>query len=1423
MAFKIINDPLKPKAPVDPQPAAKHFDIVLGLDFHVLKVPWPITPCPITPFVALIFDPMDYIHITIPALPVYTDDGFTLAKNVPMGGTVVINGCYRGAAQSALWGMPSVPPLMGKLKGLGKAVKALNLLHSVIPHPLFLLPKFFHPHEGQLSHGSETVITQGMYQSTFLCRAYSCQDIGKILLNNPTGGFYLNFLTAVMVVIPFGKPVIIGGPKKEQVLKLADLINSLMFLGLMQGLKFAVKLLGKLLTKLLAKIEAKFPGFAKYRAAVQPHICKYLGEPVDAASGHMASYLEGFSLPGPIPFVWEANYYSDSNYDGPLGKNIYHSYDISLLIDEEDQLVVMNDTAGRPVVFPALQNGSSFYNPIEKYELHRDEQGVYHVSHKDGLHYYFNAPLTGSNGHGQLRSIVDRNGFSIRFSYNAAGHLEEIKDSADRIIRVESDESGLITALSLPNPGLSISGVRFDAMRYTYTPDREMKAMYNAEGYFNRFAWNDRLMIARRFNDGTIFKFDYDALNRCTAALGPEGLYSYTFVYLEGQTIATNSLGHSKNYFHHDGIVTRIVNSLGGEQLFTYDDCSNLIAESNEIGIATTYNYDDRGNLTGLQLPGQGDIVISYNELNKPIQTTLPNGGVWAYEYDEAGNLLTRVNPAGGVTTYDYNADGLVQAITNVAGQTSELRYDRQYNLQTVIFPNRARVTFYYDALGRCIELTNPLDATQYRKYNLLGKITEFRDADGTVRQLVYDSMGNVVEAKDKYYDVKLKYNFFGDVTRRSQGDTSVSFVYDTQGQLNAVVNEHAERYNYELDSEGNVIIETGFDGLQRRYLRNPAGQVVQMQRPNGHIDAYEYNSAGKITTLVHQSDNSTEHYAYDNMGQLVSAVNESAEVSLKRDVMGRILQENCNENWIKNDFNILGQRVSLESNLGAVIRTGYDEVMSMVQNIDANGWQAQLERNQQGQLIQKNMLGGLQEHFDYDRTGKLTQQRIRHNQRFEHQRNYSWDGDRLAAIKDSGTGDKVFKHDIHGNLAEVIYGDGSVEFRMPDAVGNLFEDPLRKDRKYEKGGRLLESKSAKYKYDKEGNLIEKREKRGDVWQYQWTEGGMLSAVIRPDDSVVSFGYDALGRRLWKKYKKTTTRYVWDGNKPLHEWKEFDTKESTADEIITWIFNEGNFAPTAKIKGDKKYSIIADHLGTPIQGYNDEGELIWQREIDSYGKAKMQRGEAGFCNYLYQGQTLDSETGLAYNRFRYYSPEEGMYISQDPIGLAGQNPTLYGYVKDPNSWIDIFGLACQHDSGDRGSSQARKDIENSGLVILGREVTLNVHGKDNGVGNIRADYVAVDPATGNLHVFEAKNGNSGYTVNQEGAKVFDVESKTNLDAKGGGLDLSNGQSGTADIATGNKSKTNDMKRLYDGETGGSSDFGKGTSHDMTFHTLWYNL
>lgn len=63
------------------------------------------------------------------------------------------------------------------------------------------------------------------------------------------------------------------------------------------------------------------------------------------------------------------------------------------------------------------------------------------------------------------------------------------------------------------------------------------------------------------------------------------------------------------------------------------------------------------------------------------------------------------------------------------------------------------------------------------------------------------------------------------------------------------------------------------------------------------------------------------------------------------------------------------------------------------------------------------------------------------------------------------------------------------------------------------------------------------------------------------------------------------------------------------------------------------------------------------------------------CPFRFQGQYEDEETGLYYNKFRFYNPDTGAYLNQDPIRLANNNPTLYAYVHDTNMWIDVFGLA----------------------------------------------------------------------------------------------------------------------------------------------------
>jgi RHS repeat-associated protein len=59
--------------------------------------------------------------------------------------------------------------------------------------------------------------------------------------------------------------------------------------------------------------------------------------------------------------------------------------------------------------------------------------------------------------------------------------------------------------------------------------------------------------------------------------------------------------------------------------------------------------------------------------------------------------------------------------------------------------------------------------------------------------------------------------------------------------------------------------------------------------------------------------------------------------------------------------------------------------------------------------------------------------------------------------------------------------------------------------------------------------------------------------------------------------------------------------------------------------------------------------------------------------FRFQGQQFDEETGLHYNRHRYYDPGIGRFVSQDPIGLLGGS-NLFAYAPNPFGWIDPFGL-----------------------------------------------------------------------------------------------------------------------------------------------------
>ena len=419
----------------------------------------------------------------------------------------------------------------------------------------------------------------------------------------------------------------------------------------------------------------------------------------------------------------------------------------------------------------------------------------------------------------------------------------------------------------------------------------------------------------------------------------------------------------------------------------------------------------------------------------------------------------------------------------------------------------------------------------------------------------------------------------------------------------------------------------------------------------------------------------------------------------------------------VENIYDDLGNRIETRTSLGSVVQNSFDED-GLLSRVTASGgggenWEEKIVRDSEGLKIEKIFSGGIRMTRTYDAYGNVISQKSRSFRQDGYDRRYAWNASgRLQSVIDGITGGRTtYAYDAVGSLMSARYEDGTDDYRMPDATGNVFRSRDRRDREYGKGGRILRDRHYDYLYDVEGNLILKTPRRGltqhpnhevseesgthIAWQtgdyaYEWYGNGMLKEVRLPYGKTVRFEYDALGRRTAKLFNGHVFRYLWDGNVMVQEWQyeEKDRPQHSIDEfgrirmqseepvynLVTWVYEEGSYVPVAKIQNGERYTIISDYMGRPVEAYNSYGNVVWQADYDIYGDLRNIKGIRDFIPFRQLGQYEDDETRLYYNRFRYYDPRIGNYISQDPIRLAGNNPTLYGYVGDLNKWADLFGL-----------------------------------------------------------------------------------------------------------------------------------------------------
>ncbi len=473
---------------------------------------------------------------------------------------------------------------------------------------------------------------------------------------------------------------------------------------------------------------------------------------------------------------------------------------------------------------------------------------------------------------------------------------------------------------------------------------------------------------------------------------------------------------------------------------------------------------------------------------------------------------------------------------------------------------------------------------------------------------------------------------------------------------------------------------------------------MTQTVLPSGRTSDVGYDAAGRVLQVSH-SDGTGASFEYDARGQLLRALNESADVRLERDALGRIVAESQDggQTWVRSRYGAGGERASLRSDLGArqdVEVDAFGDVAALIHGggVPGSGAPARIgfERNAAGLEVARELPGGVRVAWMREKLGRpLERQTTRRRgpggtaSEVLDARSYQWRGaDQIGAIIDAATGPRLYDHDRRGRLIRERRPDATIE-RAMDAVGNVYRRSDRGDRRYGAGGRIEEADGTRYEYDADGNQTLRVEPDGSRWTYRWNGAGMLTEVVRPDGRRVRFGYDAFARRTSKQVLtdagdaetiESETRFVWHENNVLHEL-------GSEAPPTTWYWEPDTFTPVMKRQGDAWHSVASDHLGTPTEMYDELGELAWSMQLDVFGVPRIGVGEAGDCPWRWPGQYEDGATGLAQSRFRYYSASEGRFISADPTGLLG-GLHAYAYPSNPTSWLDPFGLSARQLAAD---------------------------------------------------------------------------------------------------------------------------------------------
>ncbi|MCK9791248.1 RHS repeat-associated core domain-containing protein [Providencia sp. CIM-Carb-044] len=867
--------------------------------------------------------------------------------------------------------------------------------------------------------------------------------------------------------------------------------------------------------------------------------------------------------------------------------------------------------------------------------------------------------------------------------YSPEGYMTRWHDTGQTDYYLEYDEQGRAIRNHSPS-GYWCGGFIYDDIH-------RMTTFYDNEGGQSYYYYNDAGLV--------------------THAIDPLGRKTLTEWENNLKISETNELGETARFlYHYDGNLAQVIYPDDRSVEYQYNKRGQLIEMVSPTSDVWQLSYDSQGNLTTLTDP-QGHIqAYEYSQHGELLKAIHPNGAQWQYEYNSTHQLIKTKNPYQNSTEYQFDELGRLQEYTDALKHTTRYHYSQEHasengSVSDILLPDGVHQHIEYDSERRVVAVTDGEGKITRYRYGPFDLLLAMVRPDGTEVRFEYDSLTRL----------KAVINATGD---------KYTYERDRAGQIIRETDFTGRVQEHRYDQLGRRIATRYPDQHELRWRYDVSGLVVEQSE---WLDNGVENKCLSTTT-----------YEYNARLQLVKATNPDSVVEFEYDEQGRLTCERINGQEIKYDwdsdhstlarttfgdrelhyaFGQLGELTSLQINQHAPLEFGYNAV---------------------GQEYLRRSDAGFVNSSHYTATGLLAHQRAgRGSENFlqslqqnpqqppfctDVHRSYQYDrAHNVVRIEDDRWKQTTYRYNANDQITETQYsnqiGNRDEKF-LYDANLNLTEHmTLPSDAKgamlqlfqQQQAGRVTRRDTARgyqlYHYDVNGRLEKKivyeHGYRPKEWRYLWSTQNQLTACFTPKGDCWRYTYDAFGRRLSKtqtvdsqaayvnplfpqlKPKVTAWHYLWSGDQLVEETPIYADGTIAYDSQVQWLYEPGAITPTARYQNGKLHYVVTDHQGTPREIFTEAGKASWAGRLNTWGQMQFWQSRDGLadndpnyteCHFRFAGQYEDSESGLYYNRFRYYDRDSGQYISPDPIGLLGGfNP--YGYVHCPTGFVDPFGLA----------------------------------------------------------------------------------------------------------------------------------------------------